>query len=75
MLDQDFESLTVSSFVLATFKHGTILEISFLITINSVSRMQQSLRHIYFDALYKAHMALFLRWILVDLETMLKIRV
>lgn len=74
MLGQAFWSLTNSWFILPTFRYRAVLEKSFLIIINSALCIPQSISHTYIEVLYKLHMALSVRQVLVDSETMPKIR-
>lgn len=43
-----------------------------MIAVDSVTSVQQSLGRIYFEVLYKAHVAISIKTRCVDVETMLK---
>lgn len=56
-----------------TFKHGTILGRSFHVTVNSDRWVQQSLRHLYIEALWKDIQLC--KMASVDFKTLFKVRV
>jgi hypothetical protein len=56
-------------FILAIFNQGKFLENSFLMLFNSIPCIQQSLRHVYIETLYKVHVVSSIKMGSVDSES------